>query len=546
VPGFYAFIINLMSNTFLFKPMRATTMKKSQLASCFESAEVIDIGAPQTLITLTDALGAIKEGDAATVIVETPAAELITVKDAVSAIADADAATPGIVPPEGSDIPDDLEEADPVVEATELEDPALDGEIVVDEDLELPADETVEDEIIEEPIEEDPELALDEGDLELPVEDEDPDFDDLGDAEETEETVDEDQDDLDALNEVKNSLESIALTTRAAVRNGGLTQAEAKVNEEAITSLLERAQIVASKYVISHESFAKDPIFITMEADRSILESIKEIIAKIIAALRGALEGATNHVKALMVVSAKLKKHSLDIQAKLSTLNYTEEVKAKKLDVSQFAKNLGVTGKPVLDPEEALRLIVQGGVKMSAFTTDTKALATKIMAEIDGYVHNAYVAMFDPIVGNIVDQNSPLLPGGKGISKSDTAMIKIVQKDAEISGTFEISIPAPAALGVICDSIKDISTFVDTYGKLVLDTETSIKQLVDQMDTASKRTSESSDDAGKATTAAMTAFVKDSKAIIDHVRGCSGSYIRFAEVAAESALKYVNLCLKQY
>jgi hypothetical protein len=551
-------------------------MKRQSIISAFESNdEVIEIGAPQSLITLNDAVGAIKDADASSTGIVPPAqSDLITINDAMKGIADGTPVPPSdpvvpetpvpvpeVVVPEVDPLEDDMDldgtpddvqvdeipdadaEAEVEVEVAAAGDDGLDGETeVVPEEAEL--DDTIDTAGDDDTGELEGE---DSSDVELDLlEDEDPEFDDLDEADAPEEESDDDEAELAALNDVHKSLESIAVEIHGTIRRGGLTVAQAKVQEGVLTTLLTKANLDVSKYVISHESFSKDAIAVTMEADRSIMDSIREVVAKIIAALKAAWETTSTYVKSLLNVSAKLKAHSLEIQGKIATLNFSEEVKVKKFDVSKYAKALGVHGKSVIDPEEAMRLVIEGGTKMTAFTNETKGLAVKLLAEIKTYKHGDYVAMFEPAVAKIIEANSPLLPGGKGIAKDDTNMIKLVQKDPEVSGTFEITVPAPAALKVICERITDISTFVDTYGKLVLDAEATIKDLVSSMEKAAPSAIPSDDTEALAEAKAVGTFVKDSKAVIDHIRGCSAAYIRLAETTAEQSLKYVSYCMKQY
>lgn len=513
-------------------------MKKKSLVACFESDdETIIIGAPQSLITLNDSLGAIETADAsATGIVPPAAADLITVNDAMKGIVDGDPVVPEA--PVAENTPEAIPEA-PVVpeesivpeEPVEVEEPVVPEESALDDTVPVDDPEVAAADADDSDIELDG-IGEEEANLELPSDDEDLDLSDLDEADEPEEEAGDDEEKLAALNEVHKSLESISGEVHASIRRGGLTVAQAKVKQDALMAVYHRIGMSSEKYVMSHESFGTDAIAVTMEADRSISESIREVIAKIIAALKAAYETASNFVKALVNVAAKLKSHSLAMYDKVKILKYSEEHKTKKVEVSKFAKKLGVHGKSTIDPEESIRFIIEGGVKLTAFTNETSDLATKIKAGIATYKHGDYVAMFESAVSKIVDDNSPMLPGGKGISKDDTNMIKIIQKDPELEGTFEVLLPAPTALTVICESVNDVSTFVNTYGALVLKAEASIKDLVEGLET-----DESS---------GAAEFIKDSKAIMDHIRGCSASYIRFALSTSEAALNYVAYCVKQY
>lgn len=453
----------------------------SRLKAALESSdEPIIIGAEQTLITLNDALGAIK--DAAPVVVEEDPANLITLNDSLKGIK------------EGNEADADV----PVVE-----EPIVPAEPVVAEE---------------------------------PVVEEDFDF-DLDDLDETEAQVDEDEEELENLDDVKKSLESIALAVRVQVRKGGMTPQIAYTHRLAMDQVLARANILADQYTVSHESFAKDSIAVTLEAERGVLEVLKEVLAKIVAALKAAWASFTAYIKTLMDTAVKIKQHAVDFQASIAGLKFSSEVKAKTVDMTKLSPIFHVAGADHGDPSLTLLDIMETGEKLIKFTNQSKISVLQIINDADSYTAGKYMEVFSAVSPVVVQHE---LPGGYKLDLAEKINTPLLTQEYEFDGELPVvKVPGPDELKSICDDIIGVSEFMTRYGTLVDAVEKEISDMIKVLEKGEAITDETKAEAIKA-------LASDSKAIIAHVRACSSKYIRLAAVVAEGGLKFVSLCIKQY
>lgn len=436
----------------------------SRLKAALESSdEPIIIGAEQTLITLNDALGAIK--DAAPVVVEEDPANLITLNDSLKGIKEGDEAD--------SDTP-------PVVDD-------------VDVDLDV--------------------------------------------VDETEAKVDEDEEELDNLDDVKKSLESIAIAVRIQVRKGGMTPQVAYTHRLAMDQVLARANILADKYTISHESFAKDAIAVTLEAERGVLEVLKEVLAKIVAALKAAWASFSAYIKTLMDTAVKIKTHAVEFQGTIAGLKFSSAVKAKTVDMSKLSPIFHIAGSDHGDPALSLLDIMETGEKLIKFTNQCKISVLQIINDADSYTAGKYIEVFSALSPTVVQHE---LPGGYKLDLAEKINTPLLTQAYEFDGELPtVKVPGPDELKSICDDIIGTSEFMNRYGTLVDAVEKEISDMIKVLEKGESITDETKAEAIKA-------LASDSKAIIAHVRACSSKYIRLAAVVAEGSLKFVNQCIKQY
>jgi hypothetical protein len=539
---------------------------RNRLQTALESQrEPIIIGAPQSLLTLNDALTSIKNDT------ETPKEEdaIVEPVDAIKgnegvpseASTDGDDTDPladlddGIepAPADGAaDEPvlanDELPVADePAATEDELEEEAV-SPIVEEEEAEEPVEETVEEEEASETLDEVPVEETEEVPEELEVED---DTDDEEEEDEADTELDEADDETEELEEAAKSLESIISAVHAQVRLGGMTPAIARVNEVSVNKVLAPIGMQYGKYAVSVESFAKDPIAVTMEAERSLKDLLLDIIKRIVAAVKesviafGKLMGACKekaHILRMKVTScAKI----------VSSLPMQPAFEFKQIDFKTvyngFVKD-STSNSSIKDPVDIINKglveIVKTGEALRRYTLSCKVAVGNVINSVkeDGYKAGEYVETLSTIghdafkgvslpgmmeLGADPDTGSPVLKAGE-------------RKDDHAEQTcYVMSRPTMHSV------LKEVSSCVDFLLRYVNSLEASQEELEDLIKVLLplQNTQDAED---KGVLESVRAISTDLPAIIRVMRGGSRDYISYVYTSSARVLNYIEKNITAY
>lgn len=347
--------------------------------------------------------------------------------------------------------------------------------------------------------------------------------------------VDESEEEIGDLEEVETSLEAIALAIRAQIREGGMTPAIALTHSVALEQLLGQAGLETQQYVISHESFAHDPIAVSLEAERTVKEAAKAVSSKLMGTITKALGEMELYIKSFSAVSKGLKTHANELKKEIAALPTPEtvpEVNAAKV-TGAFHQGGQFDGRL----EIPLNKVINAGETLVKFSNGVKGVVDKLItqASAGNYTEGDYVAALEKATSGVHDT---YLPGGQVLTKDKNkpGQLVLVKDDSSAKDPGTLKSPDQKKLTLVCDRVIALADFIDQYNRLLIDNEKEMKKLMTVLDKKP----------GTEGAAAMGALGADSIAFMAALRGCGPSYIRYTAMQGKEALNFVSKCVKAH